>query len=99
MKKLNKEEYVYLLIVRTHGSNSHAMEYNVHPFKTANDVKYAMLNVVSNNARSYKSSIKYISYDVTGIVNTNIVASARIEFTSGTVKTYEAVRRCIEEVK
>mgnify|MGYP003475864166 CR=1 FL=1 len=99
MVDLDKEEYVYLLIVRTHSSNSHAMEYNVHPFKTADDVKRAMLNIVSNNARSYKSSIKYISYDGTSVVNTNIVASARIEFTSGVTKTYEAVRRCIEEVK
>ena len=99
MVNLDKEEYVYLLIVRTYSSNSHAMEYNVHPFKTADDVKRAMLNIVSNNARSYKSSIKYINYDCTGIVNTNIVASARIEFTSGTVKTYEAVRRRVNEVK
>ena len=80
-------------------SNRHSIEYNVHPFKTADDVKRAMLNVISNNARSYKSSIKYINYDGTGIVDTNIVASARIEFNSGVTKTYEAVRRRVEEVK
>ena len=98
MIDLNKEEYVYLMIVYTK-SNRHSIEYNVHPFKTADDVKRAMLNVISNNARSYKSSIKYINYDGTGIVDTNIVASARIEFNSGVTKTYEAVRRRVEEVK
>ena len=99
MIDLNKEEYVYLLIVRTHSSDSRAMEYNVHPFKTADDVKCVMLNIVSNNVRNYKSSIKYISYDSTSVVNTSIVASAIIELTSGTVKTYKAVRRRVEEVK
>ena len=98
MIDLNKEEYVYLMIVYTK-SNRHSIEYNVHPFKTADDVKRAMLNVISNNARSYKSSIKYINYDGTGIVDTNIVASARIEFNSGVTKTYEAVCRRVEEVK
>lgn len=99
MVNLDKNEYVYLMIVRTYRINSHAMECNVHSFKTENDVKCAMLNIVSNNARSYKSSIKYISYDGTAVVNTSIVASARIEFASGTVKTYEAVRSRVEEVK
>ena len=69
------------------------------PFKTEKDVKHAMLNVISNNARNYKSSINHIAYDNKAIVNTNIVASARIEFNSGIAKTYEAVRRRIEEVK
>ena len=99
MVNLDKNEYVYLMIVRTYIINSHARECNVRSFKTENDIKCAMLNIVSNNTRSYKSSIKSISYDGTAVVNTNIVASARIRFSSGTVKTYEAVRRSIEELK
>ena len=98
MVDLDKNEYVYLMIVHTQKMGN-IIGANVHPFKTENDVKRAMLNVISNNARSYKSSIKYINYDGTGIVNTNIVASARIEFNSDITKIYEAVRRRIEEVK
>ena len=99
MVDLDKNEYVYLIIVRTQNKTDNIIDVNVHPFKTERDVKRAMINVISNNARSYNSSIKYISYYGTGIVNTSIVASARIDFNSGIAKTYKAVRRRIEEVK
>ena len=99
MVDLYKNEYVYLMIVRIQNKTGNIIDVNVHPFKTEGDVKRAMLNVISNNARNYKSSIDYITYSNKAIVNTSIVASARIEFTSGVTKTYEAVRRCIEEVK
>lgn len=99
MIDLNKEEYVYLMIVRTYNKTDNIIDVDVHPFKTANDVKKAMLNVIRNNARNYNSSINYIAYSDKAIVNTNIVAQARIDFNSGIDKTYEAVRRRIEEVK
>ena len=40
-----------------------------------------------------------IAYSNKAIANTNIVASAKIEFNSGISKTYEATRRRVEEVK
>ena len=97
MVELNKDEYVYLMIVRTQNIIGDIIDVNVQPFKTEKDVKHAMLNVISNDARNYKSSINNIAYDNKAIANT--VASARIEFNSGIAKTYEAVRRRIEEVK
>lgn len=99
MVDLNKNEYVYLMIVRTQNIIGDIIDVNFHPFKTEKDVKHAMLNVISDNARNYKSSINHIAYDNKAIVNTSIVALARIEFNSGIAKTYEAVRRRIGEVK
>ena len=87
------------MIVRTQNKTDNIIDVNVHPFKTEKDVKHAMLNRISNNARNYKFSIDYIAYSNKSIVNTNIVASARIDYNSGISKTYEAVRRRIEEVK
>ena len=59
MIELSKEEYVYLMIVRTQNKTDNIIDINVHPFKTEKDVKKAMLNVISNNARNYESSISY----------------------------------------
>lgn len=98
MVNLNKEEYVYLMIVRTK-KDSNIIDVDVHPFRSNKDIKHALLNVISNNAKIYKSSIKHIVYNDKAIVNTNIGSSARIEFNSGITKTYEAVCRHIETVK
>ena len=99
MIDLNKNEYVYLMIVRTKGTSRRAIDYNVHPFKTANDVKRAILNVISNNIRNYRDDIAYISYDTDNISDVNNYGCARIEYKNGVSKTYNAIRRCIEEVK
>lgn len=99
MVNLNKEEYVYLMIIRAQNKTGNIIGVNVSLFKTEKDIKRAMLNIISNNARSCKSGITRITYDNKNIVNTDIVASARIEFNSGITKTYEAVCRHIETVK
>ena len=99
MEDLDKKEYVYLMIVRIQNKDDELLDSSVHPFKTEIDVNNAMLNVISKNARNYKSIINYIAYSNKAIVNTSIVASARIDFNSRISKTYEAVRRRIEEVK
>ena len=99
MINLNKEEYMYLMIVRTQNKTGNIIDAIVCLFKTEKDIKRAMLNIISNNARSYKSGITRITYDNKNIVNTGIVSSARIEFNSGIVKTYEAVYCHIEKVK
>ena len=99
MVDLNKNEYVYLMIVRSKGTSRRAVDYNVQPFKTANDVKRAILNVIANNIKNYRDDIAYISYDTSSISDTNNYGCARIEYKNGVSKTYSAVRRCIEEVK
>lgn len=99
MVDLDKKEYVYLRIVRTKGTSRRAIDYNVHPFKTANDVKRAILNVISNNIRNYRDDIAYINYDTYNISDAKNYVYARIEYKNGISKTYNAIRRCIEEVK
>ena len=100
MIDLDKNEYVYLMIVRIHNSrNRRAMDYNVHPFKTANDVKHAILNIIANNIKNYRDDIAYISYDNGSISDANNYGCARIEYKNGVSKTYNAIRRRIEEVK
>ena len=99
MEDLDKKEYVYLMIVRTQGTSRRAINYNVHPFKTANDVKRAILNVIANNIKYYRDNIAYISYDTDNISDANNYGYARIEYKNGASKTYNAIRRCIEEVK
>ena len=98
MVNLNKEEYVYLIIIHTQNKTGNIIGVNVCLFKTEKDIKRAMLNIISNNARSYKAGITRITYDNKNIVNTGIVSSARIEFNSGIAKTYEAVCCHIEKV-
>ena len=99
MVDLDKNEYVYLMIVRTKGTSRRAVDYNVQPFKTANDVKRAILNVIANNIKNYRDDIAYISYDTDNIPDANNYGCARIEYKNGVSKTYNAIRRCIEEVK
>lgn len=93
MIDLDKNEYVYLMIVRTYSSNKQAVDFNVNPFKTANDAKHAILNVIANNIKNYKHDIAYISYDA------NNYECAKIEYKNGVSKTYSVIRRRIEEVK
>lgn len=100
MENLDKKEYVYLMIVRIHNSrNRRAVDYNVQPFKTANDVKHAILNIIANNIKNYRDDIAYISYDTDSISDTNNYGCARIEYKNGVSKTYNFIRRRIEEVK
>ena len=99
MIDLNKEEYVYLMTVRTQGTSRHAIDYDVRPFKTANDVKRVILNVITNNIKNYQDDIAHISYDIDNASDANNYGCAKIEYKNGLSKTYNFIRRRIEEVK
>lgn len=99
MVDLNKNEYVYLMIVRAQGPSKRAIDYDVHPFKTANDVKRAILNVITNNIKNCQDDIAHISYDIGNASDANNYGCAKIEYKNGVSKTYNFIRRRIHEVK
>lgn len=94
MIDLNKEEYVYLLIVST---QRHTLGYEVIPFKSRNDIEKAILNIIANNVKNHKNDITNISYNRES--NLDTFAYAKIEYKNGISKLYHAVRRRIHEVK
>ena len=93
MVDLNKDEYVFLMMMQTRNADKQNIDTNVEPFKSMNDARRAILNVIANNIKNYKHDIAYISYDA------NNYECARIEYKNGVSKTYSVVRRRIEEVK
>lgn len=93
MVDLNKDEYVFLMMMQTRNVDKQNIDTNVVPFKSMNDARCAILNVIANNIKNYKHDIAYISYDA------NNYECARIEYKNGVSKTYSVVRRRIEEVK
>lgn len=99
MINLDKNEYVYLMIVRTKGTSRRAIDYNVNPFKTANDVEHAILNVIANNIKNCKNDIVYMHYNAIGTTNEENFGYAEIGYKNGISKIYTAVRRKIQEVK
>lgn len=94
MVDLNKDEYVFLMTIQTRNANKQNIDTNVVPFKSMNDARRAILNVIANNIKNYKHDIAYIRYDAN-----NNYECAKIEYKNGVSKTYNAVRRRIEEVK
>jgi len=94
MVDLNKDEYVFLMTIQTRNANKQNIDTNVVPFKSMNDARRAILNVITNNIKNYKHDIAYIRYDTN-----NNYECAKIEYKNGVSKTYNAVRRRIEEVK
>ena len=90
MPDLNKDEYVFLMMMQTRNADKQNIDTNVVPFKSMNDARRAILNVIANNIKNYKHDIAYISYDY---------ECARIEYKNGVSKTYNVIRRRIEEVK
>lgn len=98
MIDLKKEEsYVYLMMVDTRDKMGLTIDYDVVPFKSEKDVKKAMLNIIGNNVRNCRDSIRNISYDGAG--TSSYFACAKIEYTSFKSKTYKGIRRKIHEVK
>ena len=96
MVDLNKEEYVYLLTVRTQSTEVNTLDYEVIPFKSRNDIEKAISNIVVNNIKYY-NDIANISYNHESNLDTFICA--KIEYKNGISKLYHAVRRKIHEVK
>ena len=99
MVDLNKDEYVFLMMMQTRNADKQNIDTNAVPFKSMNDARRAILNVIANNIKNYKHDIAYISYDTDNISDTNNYGYARIEYKNGVSKTYNVIRRCIEEVK
>ena len=99
MVDLNKDEYVFLMIIQTRNVDKHNIDTNAVPFKSMADIKRAILNIIANNIKNYKNDIVYIHYDATGAVSAEDFGYARIEYKNGVSKTYSVVRRRIEEVK
>lgn len=99
MPDLDKNEYVYLMIVRTQGTSKCAIDDNIHPFKTTNDVKRAILNIIINHIKNFQDNIAHMSYDIGSVFGANNYGCVRIEYKNGISKTYNFIRRCIEEVK
>lgn len=99
MKDLNKDEYVYLMIVHIQSKVEHSLDYNVVPFKNKKDVNHALTNIIANNIKNNRDNISYISYSGEDCCDGNPFAYARLEFKSGIAKTYKGVRRKIQKVK
>lgn len=97
MIDLNKEEYVYLIKVRTQSKERGTFDYEVIPFRSRNDSEKALLNIIANNIKNHRNDIINIDYDSAS--STTMLAYAKIEYKNGISKLYHAVRRKIHEVK
>lgn len=98
MIDLKKEEsYTYLMVVSTKDEMGMHIDDDVIPFKSEKDVKKAILNIIGNNIRNSKDSIRYITYDGAG--TSTYFAFAKIEYKSYKSKTYKGIRRKVHEVK
>ena len=95
MIELNKDEYVYLLIVHTFNNVGNIMDYDVIPFKSKADIKRAILNIIANNIKNNKNLINKITFDG----DCELSYFAKINYKSGISKTYECTRRRVNEVK
>lgn len=98
MIDLKKEEsYAYLMVTNAQDGMGVNIDYEVVPFKSENDVKKAILNIIANNVKNHRDAIRYITYDEAG--TSSYFAFAKIEFKSYKSKTYKGIRRKINEVK
>lgn len=95
--KKEKESYAYLMIISITDEMGLDIHNDVIPFKSEKDVKKAMLNIIGNNIRNSRDSIRNISYDGAGSLS--YFACAKIEYTSFKSKTYKGIRHKIHEVK
>ena len=98
MPNLNKDEYLFLMIIQTRNVDKHNIDTNAVPFKSMADIKRAIINIIANNIKNYKNDIVYIHYDAIG-TSAEDFGYAEIEYKNGISKLYNAVRRKIHEVK
>lgn len=99
MIDLNKEEYVYLMIVLILGVDKTTINYNVTPFKNINDAKNAVIDDITNNIKNDRDNISHVSYidhDCTEECDYGHITSAIIEFKSGVNTIYRIVSRIIK---
>ena len=99
MPDLNKDEYVFLMMMQTRNADKQNIDTNVVPFKSMNDVRRAILNIIANNIENYKNDIVYIHYDAIGTISRANPEYAEIRYKNGISKIYDVVRRKIQEVK
>lgn len=97
MIDLNKEEYVYLITVRTQSKERGTLDYEVIPFRSRNDSEKALLNIITNNIKNRRTDIANINYS--SVPSTIILAYAKIEYKNGISKLYHTVRHKVHEVK
>lgn len=99
MVDLNKDEYACVMIMHTQDAEKHNLDTNVVLFKTANDVKRAILNVITNNIKNYQDDIVHMYYDSIGTISDKSFGFVKIVYKNGTTKVYDTIRRKIQEVK
>ena len=99
MVDLNKDEYVFLMMMQTRNADKQNIDTNVVPFKSMADIKRAILNIIVNNIKNDKNDIVHIHYNAIGSVSAEDFGYVEIEYKDGISKIYNAVRRKIQEVK
>ena len=60
MENSNNEQYVYLLVIRTLGVDKTTFDYDVIPFKTLDAVNNAVLDDITNMAKTSKGEINLL---------------------------------------
>lgn len=101
MIDLNKEESIYLLVVRTFGLDKTTLTYDVTPYKTLTSVNNAVLDAITNTAKNDRDNIDYMGYTPHDHIDDDCghISFGRVEFKSGVEKKYTVLRRKIQEAK
>lgn len=96
MENSNNEQYVYLLVIRTLGVDKTTFDYDVIPFKTLDAVNNAVLDDITNMAKTSKGEINFITYtprDNIDISETTHTPCGKIVFKSNVKVLYKVLLR------
>ncbi len=99
MENSNNEQYVYLLVVRTLGVDKTTLYYDVTSFKTLDDVNDAVLDSITNMAKTNRGEIYYIKYiprDNIDISENSHTPCGKVVFKSTVEVMYNVLRRKIK---
>jgi len=102
MEESNNDKYIYLLIVCTLGLDKTTLTYDVTPFKTIDVANNAVLDSITDMAKSNKGAISYISYTPHDDIDKSEyghISFGRIMFKSGVEVKYKVLLRKINEAK
>ena len=98
MEDLNKEKYIYLLVVCTLDIDKNILTYEVIPFATLDKVNNAVLNFITDCVKANRKDVinfHYTSHNYIDKSNFSHVPFGSIDFKSGTEKTYKVLLRRI----